>query len=267
MTLLDDPPPTTVARKTEADARTPVAETELMRLSARRRRRRLLAWSAVPALVVVAVATVLIGRALATDRGIAAVPSSTFDRGRATEAVTWFDRSEWINLYDREGPSFNRGVAWFASGDLARARAEFEAALDLAGGSARCRVLVNLALTVEAQGDALAEPDPHGSQALYAEAKGIAQGNPACLGRRTPEGDGEGDRLQRLLERLEDKLVTAESTEVSRPRADPDSTREPDDDFSELEQQLDENAETRSEGRELEEGVDLTPTRSRGPQW
>ncbi len=236
-------------------------------IARRRRRRRLVAWSLLPSVIVLAVAAALVGRAMATQRGLDAVQQSAFEPGRAAEAVEWFDRSEWINVYDREAPSFNRGVAWFTDGELARARAEFENALDLARGADRCRVVVNLALTIEAQGDALVEVDPHGSQALYGEAKGIAEGSSACLARRTPAGDGEGDRLARLLDRLAEKLTMDRTREVSRSRADPDSTREPDDDFRQLEQQLDENAQTRSEGRELEEGVELTPTISDGPQW
>lgn len=233
----------------------------------RRRRRRLLAWSLLPGLVALVAAVALIGRAVTTQRGIDALSAGAFEPGEAADAVEWFDRSEWINLYDREGPAFNRGVAWFADGELERARAEFEDALGRAGDSGRCRVVVNLALTIEAQGDALAEPDPHGSQGLYGEAKGVAEGNPACLAKRTPEGDGAGDRLQRLLDRLAEKLTTEESREVVRPRADPDATREPDDEFRQLEQQLDDNARKRSEGRELEEGVELNPTISGGPQW
>jgi hypothetical protein len=221
----------------------------------------------VPALAVLAVAAALLGRAWATERGIDAVKGSVFARGRAVEAVEWFDRSGRINLYDREVPSFDRGVAWFRAGELARARAEFERALRLAGDDTRCRVVVNLALTVEAQGDATAEMDPPGSQALYAEATGIAEGNPACRARTTAEGDGEGDRLQRLLERLDEKLLETAGREVSTSRADPGSAREPDDDFTELERRLDQNAETRSEGRELEEEVVLDPSVFDGRQW
>jgi hypothetical protein len=233
----------------------------------RRRRRRLLGWSALPALLVLAIAAALLGRAWATERGIDAVDRSVFARARAADAVEWFDRSGWINLYDREVPSFNRGIAWFRAGELARARSDFERALGLAGDASRCRVVVNLALTVEAQGDAAAEIDPIDSQALYGESKGIVQGHGSCLARTTPAGDGEGDRLQRLLDRLEDKLLETTGREVSASNADPGSGREPDDDFDQLERRLDQNAETRSEGRELEEDVVLDPSVSAGPQW
>jgi hypothetical protein len=262
MTLLDAPD------RAEATPDAPVVSGRApVGASRRRRRRRLVVWSALPALVALGAAGVLGGRAFTTDRGIAAIDGSALVPSRAADAVEWFDRSEAVTFSDREAPSFNRGVAWFAAGELSRARAEFDRALERAEGAARCRVVVNLALTVEAQGDALVDADPHGSQALYAEAKGIAEGNPECRARRTPARDGPGDRLERLLERLESKLLTDDSREVSRPRADPNSTREPEDDFSELEQQLDENAETRSEGRELEEGVDLAPTASNARPW
>jgi hypothetical protein len=262
MTLLDAP------ERAEAAPEAPdPSGPALDGASRRRRRRRLVAWSVLPALVALAVAGALGGRAITTDRGIAAIDGSALVPSRAADAVEWFDRSEAVTFSDREVPSFNRGVAWIAAGELSRARAEFDRALERAEGAARCRVVVNLALTVEAQGDALVDADPHGSQALYAEAKGVAEGNPECRARRTPASDGPGDRLDRLLERLEAKLETEGSREVSRPRADPNSAREPEDDFSELEKQLDENAETRSEGRELEEGVELAPTVSNARPW
>ena len=127
--------------------------------------------------------------------------------------------------------------------------------------------IVNLALTVEAQGDTTIDLNPVDAQALYAEAKGIAQSNPACLARTTPDGDGEGDRLARLLGRLAEKMQREASQEVTRSQSDSGGTRDPDDNFSDLEQQLDENAEARSEGRELEEEVVLDPSVFDGPQW
>jgi hypothetical protein len=232
-----------------------------------RRRRRLLGWSALPGLAVAALGGVLIGRAVANERGIDAVEHSTFARARALDAIDWFDRAGWIELTDRELAPFNRGVAWFRAGELGQARGEFEAALRAAGEGTRCRTIVNLALTVEAQGDTTIDLNPVDAQALYAEAKGIAQSNPECLARTTPDGDGEGDRLTRLLARLAEKMPREAGQEVTRSRSDTGGTRDPDDNFSELEQQLDENAETRSEGRELEEEVVLDPSVFDGPQW
>ena len=233
----------------------------------RRRRRRLLGWSALPALALLGLAGLLLGRAVANERGVDAVERSAFARERALDAVTWFDRAGWFELGEGGLAPFNRGVAWFRAGELGRARSEFEVALRAAGEGVRCQVVVNLALTVEAQGDATIDVNPVDAQALYAEAKGIAQSNRHCLARATPDEDGEGDRLARLLERLAEKMQREASQEVTRSQSDSGGTRDPDDNFSELEQQLDQNAETRSEGRELEEEVVLDPSVFDGPQW
>jgi len=232
-----------------------------------RRRRRLLAWSVLPAVVLLVMAGALLGRAVATERGIEAVERATFARERAVDAVTWFDRAGRFEITDRARPAFNRGVAWFRAGELGRARQEFQAAWRAADDDIHCRVVVNLALTVEAQGDVALDVDPIDAQALFAEAKGIAQGNAECLARTTASGDGEGDRLARLLARLAEKMVPEGGREVTRSQSDEGGTRDPDDNFSELEQQLDENAEARSEGRELEEEVVLDPSVFHGPQW
>jgi hypothetical protein len=233
----------------------------------RRRRRRLLGWSALPALALLGLAGVLLGRAVANERGIDAVEGSAFARERAIDAVTWFDRAGWFDLGEGGLAAFNRGVAWFRAGELGRARSEFEVALRAVDEAARCQVVVNLALTVEAQGDAAIEVNPVDARALYGEAKGIAQSNPQCLARTTPDEDGEGDRLARLLGRLAEKTQRDAGQEVTRSESDSGRTREPDEDFSELEQQLDDNAEARSEGRELEEEVVLDPSVFDGPQW
>jgi hypothetical protein len=244
----------------------PGPSVEVLRHARRRRRRRLVAWSLIPALIVLGGAGVVGHRTWATWRGIDAVEHSAFRPSRARMGVEWFDRAAWVNLYDTADPSFNRGVAWFAAGELARARIEFEDAISMAGGAQRCVVLVNLGLTMEAEAAAASEIDEASGQALYAAAKDVVVGNPSCLARTAPDGDGPGDRLARLLARLEEHLpLPTRDIEVT--RADPNATGEPDDAFDQLNRRLDDNAQTRSQGRELEEVAVVPRTEHDGPRW
>lgn len=231
-----------------------------------RRRRRLLAWSALPMLAALAFAALVGQRTWSTRQGVDALSEAMFRPGQVDEAVTWFERSERFNVYDREQPAFNRGVAEFRAGDLAQAHAEFERAFDLARGDDRCRVLVNLALTVEARGREVAEDLPDDAQGWYAEARGLATGNPTCLALTTPAGDGPGDRLARLVERLEQDLPEVPD-EMLQPEADPATAPEPDDGFDQLNRMLDENAEKRSQGRELEDTAVVPRSSHDGPRW
>lgn len=243
----------------------PSTETDDRRREPRRLRHRLLAWSALPVLALTALAGVLLFNAVAIDRGIDAY--RTDDHGNAAE---WFDRAAAINIYERELPAFDRGDALVAAGDLAGARLAFEEALGLADGERRCVVVVNLVLTVELQGDAVVATDPGGARQFYAEADDLVRVNDNCLPLTTDAGDGPGDRLARALERLEDKLEDdevenlpqAEAEESVGPEADPNQ-----DDVDELERRLEENAETRTQGEEINESLDRGLPPQDGPSW
>jgi len=217
-------------------------------------------------LALTALAGVLLFNAVAIDRGIAAYRTDDHER-----AVEWFDRAAVINVYDRELPAFDRGDALVAAGNLAGARLAFEEALGLADGERRCVVVVNLVLTVELQGDAIAATDAGAARQFYAEADDLIRVNDGCLPLTTAEEDGPGDRLARALDRLEDKLEEEELASV--PQAEAEAVTEPepgdpsDDDVDELERRLEENAETRTQGREINESLDRGLPPQDGPSW
>jgi len=237
----------------------------------RRRRRRLLVWSALPVVAMLAVGAKLHFTSWATGRGIDAY--ETGDDDRYDDAVDWFDRAAWINVYEREIPAFDRGGALVASGQLDEARLAFEEALGLAGGGRRCKVVVNLALTMEMQGDAAAavELDALDAQRFYVEARDVIEANGECLALTTADGNGEGDRLERATARLNGKIIAEPTMRVPRASTDQATGPQPDDpaddDLNELEERLDENAETRSEGREINESIDVPLPPRDGPSW
>lgn len=237
----------------------------------RRRRRRLLAWSALPVVAMLAVGAKLVFTSWATDRGIAAYGAGSDDGGRYDRALQWFDRAAWINVYEREIPAFDRGDALVAAGDLPAARLAFEEALGLARGARRCTVVVNLALTIEMQGDAAAAVVELDGQRFYVEAGELIDDNGECMELTTAVDDGQGDRLARALDRLDGKIIQQVTTRVPRATADqavgPDPEDPSDDDVDELEQQMEENAETRSEGREINESIDRALPPRDGPSW
>lgn len=143
------------------------------------------------------VALKAISMPLINDRGIDA-----FDRGDSASAGDRFDDLAVGNVVQRHIAPFNLGDARFLARDLEGARAEFERALDLAPADARCRVLFNLVMTVEALGDDRAESDdPDGARALYTEALGMIEESACPIG----ASDGSGERLGEARERLEDK--------------------------------------------------------------
>ena len=235
----------------------------------RRRRRRLLGWSALPALASLALWGVLLGRAVANERGIDAVEHSTFARARALDAVEWFDRAGWVELTDRELAPFNRGVAWFLG---RRARPVPPGVrgprLRTAGEDTRCLARRQPGPDRRGSGRHDDRPQPGRRPGAVRRGQGHRPEQPAmpAPARRptaTARATGWPDCSSGWPRRCSARRARR-SPAASRTRA---AARDPDDDFSELEQQLDENAETRSEGRELEEEVVLDPSVFDGPQW
>ncbi|MDQ3469356.1 MAG: hypothetical protein M3487_06285, partial [Actinomycetota bacterium] len=207
----------------------------------------------------------------ATERGIEAYEAGRADPEAYGTAVRWFDRAARLNVYEREVPPFDRGDALVGKGDLSGARTSFEEALGLAGDDRRCVVVVNLVLTIELQGDALTAVDELDARPMYAEAEAVIEANRDCLARTTPAGDGEGDRLARAAARLDDKSRVEQPDRRTQTRQDETTDADPvkpgDGDLDELERRLEDNAETRVEGRELDEGLDQGVPPHDGPSW
>ncbi|HEY9408653.1 MAG TPA: hypothetical protein VIP77_03640 [Jiangellaceae bacterium] len=168
----------------------------------RRGRRRRLLWASAPVVLIVAlvalVALKAISMPLINDHGIDA-----FDRGDSASATDSFDALAFGNVVQRHIAPFNLGDARFVAHDFDGARAQFERALDLASADDRCRVLVNLVMTVEALGDERAESDdPDGARALHTEALGMIEESDCPI----DNIDGSGERLDEARDRLADKI-------------------------------------------------------------
>lgn len=232
-------------------------------------RRRWMAWSVLPTVVVVVFATLVLGRAVAVERAAAAYDAAVADPALASTAAERWDRLGWPVWFDDEVPAFGRGASAVLAGDLAAARASFEEAVARSDGDRRCRAAVNLVLTIEAQGDEIVELDPAAARALYQAARHEVDRFPSCRERRQADGQGAGDRLDRAVERLDDKLAGAGSGSTEQRPVSPEQTdEEPDQgDLDDLDRALDENADARSEGPEFgEEDIGL-PGVPASPQW
>lgn len=170
-----------------------------MGIDDRRQRRRRLLWASAPVVLVMAlVAAKAISMPLINDGGIDA-----FDRGDSASAIDRFDALAAGNVVQRHIAPFNLGDAQFVARDFDGARAQFERALDLASADDRCRVLVNLVMTVEALGDDRAESgDSDGARALYTEALGMIEESDCPI----DSIDGSGERLDEATDRLADKI-------------------------------------------------------------
>ncbi len=265
MTVIDRP---VYAERLPAPAVDDLTATNAAR---KRRRRRLVRWSAVPALLVVAVAAGLLFTTWATGRGIDAYDAGADDADRSAGALEWFDRASWLDAHEQEIAPFDRGDTLFRLRDFEGARAAFEQAYELADGDRRCIVVVNLVLTLETQGDALAAVDQLAAQPSYADAVEVIEENPGCLALTTPENDGAGDRLERVQERLLAKILLDAPNQTRRePRNLPSEAEAVDPDQSdvdELERRMEKNADARSRGREIDEGEDRGRPTEEGPSW
>lgn len=213
-------------------------------------------WSALPSVVVVAVALTTLGRYREVERAADRYAAAVADPERAPAAVAAYESLRWPAWFDDETEPFGLGAAALVAGDLAAARDAFEAALERSAGERRCQAAVNLVLTMEAQGDEVVEIDPGTARTLYLDARIQVEAEPTCRNRRRPDGQGSGDRLDRAAARLDARLETSPSTSSDQRPVSPEQTESQPDpsELDELDRALDENADTRSQGPELEEG-------------
>lgn len=167
------------------------------------RRRRRLAWAALPAVVVLAASAKMLSLA---PLGTAAADAFEGKNPGALEtAAAWLGA---VNLIEPWKADFAKGDAHVLRGDFAAARTSFEAALRSAPEDDGCRIRVNLVLSIERLGDGRRSAgDDAGAKALYAAGLGVVQGAPAgCFGAGGPgNAAGEGGRLSEARERLNAK--------------------------------------------------------------
>ena len=182
----------------------------------RERRRRLLWWSALPALLALCLSAKLLSVGILADtaaRSFAAGVSSTVADAAAGLRIA--------NFIEPHKAPFAEGDGLFLAGDFAAARQRFEEALSLAGTADECVVRVNLALTIERLGDAQAKAeDPTTAARLFAEGVAVVEAAPAgCFDTAGEAGEeagdeagpenGAGEKLEQAAQRLQQKAEAA----------------------------------------------------------
>ena len=226
----------------------------------RKRRRRLLWWSALPALVVLCLSGKLLSVGMLADT--AARSFAAGDSGGVTDAAAGL---RIANFFEPHKAPFAEGDGLFLAGDFAAARQRFEEAQSLAGTADECVVRVNLALTIEHLGDAEAKTGDQAAAArLFAEGVAVVEAAPegcsgAGAGADAGADSGSGEQLEQAGERLQQKADAAAADKASpQPSEQPGQDEVPADpgQQSQLEQLKDSAKEAQSErnsGQERDE--------------
>lgn len=130
-----------------------------------KKRRKLLRRSCVPMLVVVLVAIKLVSTSGLTKLGNTAYYSAD------TSSVQYYRATTIFNFYERYVGYFNYGDSLYMKADYAGAQKQFEKALNYVPTAKGCIVRLNLALTLEREGDsALSEKKYDQAMTFYAQA-------------------------------------------------------------------------------------------------
>jgi hypothetical protein len=178
----------------------------------RERRRRLLWWSALPAILVLCLAAKMLSVGILADTA-----ARSFEAGDAGRVVDAAAGMRIANFIEPHKAPFAEGDGLFLAGDFAAARQRFEEALSLAGTADECVVRVNLALTIERLGDAQAKAkDPTAAARQFAEGVAVVEAAPeGCLdvggeaGADAGVEAGAGQKLEQAGERLQQKADAA----------------------------------------------------------
>lgn len=173
------------------------------------RRRRLLAWSALPVVLAVCIAVKLLSLGLLGGRA-----ADAFDAADAASVRAAADALQPANLIEPHKAPFAAGDADVLDGNFAAARLRFEEALDLvpparSESAEACVIRVNLVLAIERLGDEkLQAGEPAPAAGLFREALAAAEAAPdRCFSEGQP--GGTGDRLAGADARLQQKLSAA----------------------------------------------------------
>lgn len=173
------------------------------------RRRRLLAWSAVPVILMLCVAAKLLSLGLLGARAAGAYGASD---AAAVHAAA--EGLRLANVIEPHKAPFASGDAHVLSGDFGAARLRFQESLDLVqaaqtGSADACVIRVNLVLAIERLGDEkIRAEDPASAAGLFEEALAAAGAAPeGCFSEGLPAGTGE--RLTGAESRLQEKLAVA----------------------------------------------------------
>ena len=195
----------------------------------RRRRRLLLAWSGLPALLVICLSAKLL------SLGVLAGQAATgFEHGDVNAVGSAAAGLGTVNVIEPHKAPFAEGDARVLAGDFEAARQHFEEALVLTGPHDDCVIRVNLVLSIERLGDArLAARDATAAGQLFAEALAVADGAPGdCLAAPGQPGTPDaGEKLDQAETRLRQKSEEAKAGEGTGRQPDgekPEAPSEPD---------------------------------------
>jgi tetratricopeptide (TPR) repeat protein len=215
---------------------------------ARRRWRRRLLWAGVPLLLLALALVLKVGAMIVLDeRGRSAFSDDEFgtahDSFSANRSLNWFE--PWV-------ASFDAGTAAFRLAEFEAAESLLERALAVAPAEEQCRVRINLALSLEAQGDAAL------AQGAHSEARGAwRDGETAVTGPGCSESDLAG-AANVVASRLQDKLK--DSALMSDDPGDLDGLDPDEQRAQELEQRNQEAQEQRQANDRANEDEDDPPS-------
>jgi hypothetical protein len=170
-------------------------------------RRWLLAWSALPAVLVLFLAAKLLSVGVLAGSAI-----RTFEAGDAHGVADAAAGLGIANIIEPHRAPFAEGDSLVLAGDFATARQRFEEALSLAGPEDACVIRVNLVLSIEHLGDERADAEDLAAAALlFAEGLAVVDSAPAGCFTSRGSGDsaGTGEKLDQAAARLEQKAADA----------------------------------------------------------
>lgn len=206
-----------------------------------RRRRRVLAATALPALLCLLLAVKLLSLPLLTAQAGGAHESGD---GSGVQSAGW--RLGVVNIVERWRAPYVEGTGRSMSGDLEGGRSLLEAALARTSQPEDdCTVRTNLVLTVEQQADAAGESgDDEAQRSLAEEALALIDDGPeGCLDGTADGNGGEaGERQRDAQQRLEETTRAQGEEERDEEEDDPAEPEQP-----EEQQQEDPEAQRRAE--------------------
>lgn len=143
-----------------------------------RRRRRLILFS-----LPIGIMMTVMGLKFLSVPILSAAAHTDYQKQRFDAAVAWLSPLHVANWLESHKAPFNQGVALFKKQDLTGAEAAFRQALETVPEVQECAVRINLALTLEAQGDKLREEKQLDEAVLrYDAVKAVLQdGRSACV--------------------------------------------------------------------------------------
>ncbi|HEU4667962.1 MAG TPA: hypothetical protein VFS79_09890 [Arthrobacter sp.] len=228
------------------------------------RRRRLLAWSAIPVFLVLCIAAKLLSLGLLGGRAASAFEAADAASVRAAAEVL-----QLANVIEPHKAPFAAGDADVLDGNFTAARLRFEEALGLvppprSASAEACVITVNLVLAIERLGDEkLQAGEPGPAAGLFGEALAAVEAAPEeCFAEGLPAGTGH--KLAGAEARLQDKLAEAAQEPTPEAGQEPTPPEETADDSAQQSrlQQLEESARQaqreRNSGREREEYLEDT---------